>query len=194
MKSKHTTWIFAAVFIILIAVLLFFMLGGKSTYVKKTDASGLEGNIRVSGAFALYPMMVKWAEEFNKIHPNVKIDVSAGGAGKGVADTLSGLVDIGMVSRDISQEEIDKGAYYVPVVKDAVFTAISKENPVADLILEKGLKKSDFVGIWMNDTNLSWGNLVGTNESTKVNVYTRSDSCGAAETWAKYLGGKQEDL
>jgi phosphate transport system substrate-binding protein len=27
-----------------------------------------------------------------------------------------------------------------------------------------------------------------------VNVYTRSDACGAAETWAAYLGGKQEDL
>jgi phosphate transport system substrate-binding protein len=25
-------------------------------------------------------------------------------------------------------------------------------------------------------------------------VYTRSDACGAAETWAKYLGGKQENL
>jgi phosphate transport system substrate-binding protein len=25
-------------------------------------------------------------------------------------------------------------------------------------------------------------------------VYTRSDSCGAAETWAHYLGKKQEDL
>ncbi len=27
-----------------------------------------------------------------------------------------------------------------------------------------------------------------------VTVYTRSDSCGAAETWAAYLGGKQDDL
>jgi len=25
-------------------------------------------------------------------------------------------------------------------------------------------------------------------------VYTRSDACGAAETWAKYFGAKQEEL
>ena len=28
----------------------------------------------------------------------------------------------------------------------------------------------------------------------KINVYTRSDACGAAEMWAKYMGKKQEDL
>ena len=28
----------------------------------------------------------------------------------------------------------------------------------------------------------------------EIHVYTRSDACGAAETWAKYLGKKQEDL
>jgi len=64
----------------------------------------VEGTIRVSGAWALYPMMVKWAEEFKKIHPQVRIDVSAGGAGKGITDALTGLVDIGMVSRELRPE------------------------------------------------------------------------------------------
>ena len=41
----------------------------------------LKGEIQLSGAFALYPMAVKWAEEFRKIHPKVRIDISAGGAG-----------------------------------------------------------------------------------------------------------------
>ena len=41
----------------------------------------LQGEIQLSGAFALYPMAVKWAEEFRKIHPKVRIDISAGGNG-----------------------------------------------------------------------------------------------------------------
>ena len=57
---------------------------------------GAKGTIKVSGAWALYPMMVKWAEEYQEIHPNVKIEVSAGGAGKGMTDALAGLVDIGL--------------------------------------------------------------------------------------------------
>ena len=44
----------------------------------------------MSGAWALYPMAVTWSEEFRKIHPGVQIDISAGGAGKGMADCLTG--------------------------------------------------------------------------------------------------------
>jgi phosphate transport system substrate-binding protein len=29
---------------------------------------------------------------------------------------------------------------------------------------------------------------------SEIMVYTRSDACGAAETWADFLGGKQENL
>ena len=29
---------------------------------------------------------------------------------------------------------------------------------------------------------------------SELHVYTRSDACGAAETWAVFLGKKQEDL
>ena len=63
-----------------------------------------QGTITISGAFALYPMMQRWAEEFHTIHPGVEFDISAGGAGKGMTDALSGAVDIGMISRDITAE------------------------------------------------------------------------------------------
>jgi phosphate transport system substrate-binding protein len=38
-----------------------------------------------------------------------------------------------------------------------------------------------------------WHDLTGAGSGEKVQVYTRSDSCGAAETWAKYLGGRQQE-
>lgn len=156
----------------------------------------LEGTIRVSGAWALYPMMVKWGEEFRRAYPKVKVDISAGGAGKGVADALAGLVNIGMVSREITQEEIKQGAFYLPVVKDAVFPMMSDKNPVLQEGLSaKGMKKQTFVDLWIKGKDLTWGAIAGSNSTYKVHVYTRSDSCGAAETWAQYLGGnKQEDL
>lgn len=154
----------------------------------------LSGTIRVSGAWALYPMMVTWGQEFEKIHPNVKIEVSAGGAGKGVTDALSEMVDIGMVSREIKKEEIDQGAFFVPVVKDAVFVGVSKNNPALNELKQKGMTKQQFVELWINNTQLTWGDLTGSSSTDKVTVYTRSDSCGAADTWAKYLGGAQENL
>ena len=83
-------------------------------------------------------MTIKWAEEFRKIHPGVRIDISAGGAGKGIADALNGMVEIGMVSREIYPEELKKGAYPVAVTRDAVVAVISEQNPSLKDILAKG--------------------------------------------------------
>ena len=79
---------------------------------KKQNPADLQGTISISGAFAMYPLTVKWVEEFKKLHPKVTIDVSAGGAGKGMVDVLNGLVDIAMFSREVSPEEQAKGAWY----------------------------------------------------------------------------------
>ena len=157
-------------------------------------AQNMKGTVRISGAWALYPMMVKWGEEFRKTYPNMRIDISAGGAGKGIADALAGMVDIGMVSRDIRPEEIKPGTTYVPVVKDAVFPTINSNNPVLKNIFVKGIKKNTFIDLWVTGKPLTWGEISGTPTKNAVQVYTRSDSCGAAETWAHYLGKKQEDL
>lgn len=154
------------------------------------------GTIRISGAWALYPMVVKWGEEFRKRYPGVRVDVSAGGAGKGMTDALAGLVDIGMVSREVTPEEIKRGAFFVAVVKDAVFPTMNGGNPVLKKgFTEKGIKKEGLVDLWIQGRPLTWGDITGGSFNEKVRVYTRSDSCGAAETWAQYLGGKhQEDL
>lgn len=154
----------------------------------------LKGNISISGAFALYPLTVKWAEEFKKLHPGVKFDISAGGAGKGMTDALSKMVDIGLVSREINPEEVKKGAYAIAVSKDAVVPTISANSPVIKDVLANGLDRDAAVNIFITGKAKTWGQALGTSSKVPVRVYTRSDACGAGETWAKYLGKKQEDL
>ncbi len=154
-----------------------------------------EGTIRVSGAFALYPMMLKWGEEYKKLHPKVEFDIQAGGAGKGMTDALGGLVDIGMVSRAITESEEEKGAYWISITKDAVVPTVNKNNPVIAQLKANGLKREVFEKIFINETITTWGQATGTGVTDKINVYTRSDSAGAAESWALYLGKyKQENL
>jgi phosphate transport system substrate-binding protein len=165
--------------------------GGAQTQAVKEP----EGTIRVSGAFALYPMMLKWGEEYQKLHPNVKFDIQAGGAGKGMTDALSGLVDIGMVSRKVAASEEEKGAYWISVTKDAVVPTVNKNNPVIAQLKANGIKRDIFEKVFINETLKTWGQVTGTDATDKINVYTRSDACGAAETWAVYLGKyKQENL
>lgn len=159
----------------------------------KPAPADLNGTINISGAFALYPITVKWAQEFKKLHPNVTFNISAGGAGKGITDALSGLVDIGLASRDISPEEVKKGAYTIYVTKDAVVPTFNTGNPNAAALEAKGVKRNQFLDVFVTGNIKNWKQLGG-NVSVPIHVYTRSDAAGAAETWAKYFNKKQEDL
>jgi phosphate transport system substrate-binding protein len=150
--------------------------------------------ISVSGAFALYPLMVQWAEKYQAANPNVLIDVSAGGAGKGMSDALAGAVDIGMVSREIAQEETDQGAYGIAVTKDAVFGTVSASNPYLADILKQGMSQKILSGIFLTGEITTWGQALGKPEITdEIHVFTRSDACGAGEMWVKYMGGKKQE-
>ena len=152
-----------------------------------------EKTIKVSGAFAMFPMMGIWVEEYQKIHSDIKIDVIAQGAGKGMSDILGGLADIGMISREIDPAEISQGVFWVSVVEDAVVATINSQNPVIELILENGLTREQLEDIFIKGTITTWGQLYNTSDSDPILVFTRSDSCGAAETWAKYLGDYTQD-
>jgi phosphate transport system substrate-binding protein len=153
-----------------------------------------ENTIKVSGAYSLYPMMVIWAQEYQTLHPDIRIDISSGGAGKGMADALAGSVDLGMVSRDITAAEANQGIIAVAVVEDAVLATINTENPVLEIILEKGLTRQQLREIFINFSIPTWGQLVGdVNITDSIKVYSRSDPCGAAEAWTKYLGDYTQD-
>jgi phosphate transport system substrate-binding protein len=150
--------------------------------------------IKVSGAYSLYPMMVIWAQEYHTLHPDINIDVSSGGAGKGMADALGGSVNLGMVSRDVTPAEASQGIIAVAVVKDAVLATINTANPELNKILEKGLTKQQLKEIFINCSIATWGQLVGdSNNTDAIKVYSRSDPCGAAEAWVKYLGDYTQD-
>jgi phosphate transport system substrate-binding protein len=167
--------------------------GSKQNTEIKSDGS-LEGTVTLSGAFALYPLANKWAEEFQKIHPDVRFNISAGGAGKGVADALSQAVDLGMVSREIKQEELNSGAWAIAVTKDAVIPTVNPANPVAAQLQKQGLSREEFVKIFITGEIAAWSQAVGSAQGEKITVYTRSDASGAAATWAQYLGGKEQEV
>lgn len=150
--------------------------------------------ISISGAFALYPLVIQWAGAYEAGHPGTRFNISAGGAGKGMADALSGAVDLGMFSRAISQAEIDKGVWWVGLSIDAVLPTISSENPCLDILLERGLSREEFADIFMSGKLNKWDDITGKHDGQHIRVYTRADACGAAGTWAEYLGGKQENL
>lgn len=158
-------------------------------------SSQLKGTLTLSGAWAIYPTAVKWGEEFMKKNPGVRVDISAGGAGKGATDAIAGLVDIGMVSRDPDPSEVKRGAFPIAILHDAVFPTISIKNPAINELQSTGLTADQLTKIWITGNVVNWNQVSKTKSNSAIHVYTRSDACGAAATWAKFLGNKkQEDL
>ena len=181
--------------IVIILALGIFVSGCRSAGGVSESGNELQGTITISGAWALYPMVIRWREEFQKIHPDVQFDISAGGAGKGMADALSEAVDIGMVSRPIYPEEQEKGAFWVAVAKDAVFLTVNENNPVWDDLHQQGISHETLVGIYITGEITTWGQVVDRPDVTEaIHIFTRSDACGAANAWSGYLGGSQENL
>lgn len=154
-----------------------------------------ETAVSVSGAFALFPLMTIWAEEYGALHPEVTFDVQAGGAGKGMTDMLSGTADIAMLSREPREEELAQGSFLVPVTIDSVLGTVNADNPYLEELLAQGITAEEAHGIWITQEITTWGQLLGNGSPEFINVYTRSDSSGAAEMWALFsLGEAQEEL
>lgn len=166
--------------------------GNKSS--ERSSNDGLKGTISMSGAFALYPLANRWAEEFTRLHPDVRFNISAGGAGKGMADALAQAVDLGMLSREVKREETGSGAWAVAVTRDAVIPTVNSRNPAIEQLKQKGLSRDELAKVFVSGEIAEWGQAVGAEAPDKINVYTRSDASGAAATWAQYLGGKEQDV
>lgn len=162
----------------------------------RIDPDGtLHGTVSLSGAFALYPLVVQWAQAFQKLHPDVRIEVDAGGAGKGMTDALTGQVEFGMLSREVSEAERANGAVAYTVAVDAVVPTISAANPLLKKVLAHGISAADAKAIWGTGKIRTWGELLGEpQEKAPLAVFTRSDACGAAATWAAWMDLHQEDL
>ena len=56
------------------------------------------------------------------------------------------------------------------------------------------MTKAQFTDLWILEKALTWGEILGSPDKSPVRVFTRSDACGAAETWAAFMGKRQEDL
>ncbi len=178
-----------------VALALVLASGGCSDTASSVSTDTYDGIITVSGAWALYPLMIRWGEEYQLLHPRVRLDISAGGAGKGMADALAGAVDIGMVSRQIYPAEIEKGAFWLSVTRDAVFATVNEANPIWATLQQTGVPRETYVGIFMTGEIATWGQVVGRPDAANsIHVFTRSDAAGAPATWAEFLGGVQEDL
>lgn len=85
----------------------------------------------VTGSSTIAPLMTEIAKHFEQEHPQIRVDVQAGGSGRGIADVRSSRADIGMVSRNLKAAEKDLIPY--PIAADGVAFMVHKTNSIPPL-------------------------------------------------------------
>jgi len=108
---------------------------------------GLTGIIRVDGSSTVFPITEAVAEEFQKVHPGVKVTVGISGTGGGFKKFGKGETDISDASRPIKPSEVElcqkNGIEYVelPVAYDGLAVMVNPKNTWAGSMTVAELKK-----------------------------------------------------
>jgi phosphate transport system substrate-binding protein len=102
---------------------------------------GSERTIENKGSDTLVNLALAWAEEYMSLHPDVRISVTGGGSGTGIAAMINGTVDIANASREMKEEEIAAAEANgispreFVVARDAIAVVVHPSNPVDCLTL-----------------------------------------------------------
>jgi phosphate transport system substrate-binding protein len=156
--------------------------------------SKISGNFSISGAYALYPLVKKWTDDFMKINPAVKITVVPVGTGQGIDELLAKKSQLAMISRPLTNEEQSEGIWVLPVAKEGVALIVNQKNPFITRVLERGITPKNLISLFTSDRSMTWGELLDTTFKEKAVVYTRADESGAAVVWANFLWKEITDL
>ncbi len=99
--------------------------------------------IENKGSDTIVNLALAWAEKYQTDHPDVRISVTGGGSGTGIASLINGTVDIANASRKIKDEEVTEaqknGINPVEhvIARDAIAVIVNPENPVNELTLQQ---------------------------------------------------------
>jgi phosphate transport system substrate-binding protein len=99
--------------------------------------------IENKGSDTIVNLALAWAEKYQNDHPEIRISVTGGGSGTGIAALINGTVDIANASRQIKDEEKQeagsKGIQPVEFViaRDAIAVIVNPENSVGRLTLQQ---------------------------------------------------------
>lgn len=102
-----------------------------------------EEYIENKGSDTIVNLALAWAEKYQAQYPNVRISVTGGGSGTGIAALINNTVDIANASREIKSEEIasahENGVEPKEfiIAKDAIAVIVNPLNPIDQLTLSQ---------------------------------------------------------
>lgn len=164
-----------------------------------TPVSGVSGNLSSIGSDTLNNLMTGWMEAFRAVYPNVVTSIEGKGSATAPPALIEGTAQLGPMSREMKQDEIDRfeerfgykpTAVYVAI--DALAVYVHKDNPVPMLTLPQ------VDGIFSTTLRLGgapvnlWGELglEGQFADRPISLYGRNSASGTYGFFKEHALGK----
>ena len=128
---------------IAVVLVLFSFSCGPASSSAETASDSSATYIENKGSDTIVNLALAWAEQYQAEHPEVRISVTGGGSGTGIASLINKTVDIANASRQIKDEEMSeaKANGVDPVehtiARDAIAVIVHPDNPVSELTLKQ---------------------------------------------------------
>lgn len=100
-------------------------------------ASGKKGAISLNGSTSVGPVMEKLAAKYQELNSGVTVQIQQTGSGAGIKAVTSDACNIGMSSRALKQEELDKGLKELKIADDGIAVIVNKDSKVDNLTSEQ---------------------------------------------------------
>lgn len=98
-------------------------------------SNNASGKVVVAGSSSVTPVMEKLKEAYNKINPNVTIDIQQSDSSTGMQMAADGTCDIGMASRELKDSEKEQLTSTV-IALDGIAVIVNKDNSNDDMTSE----------------------------------------------------------
>jgi glycine cleavage system H lipoate-binding protein/ABC-type phosphate transport system substrate-binding protein len=150
------------------------------------------GSISVFSTPDLYPLTVKWAGEYCKLHPDQQISVIRA-EGAELSDLAGKSGQVGFISgNDVSALDREP-AWEIVVGRDVIVPVINAANPFLEEIGRKGVAMESFEASIGNPVKRTWGALLKNDQTAPVNYYIVNDRA-VKSGLAAFLKSDQEKI
>ena len=139
--------------------------------------------VSVEGSTAMVQVAAALQEAYRTEHPEVRVNISGTGSGAGIEAVLAGTCEIGLSSRDLTEEELAQGAEARVIALDGIAVIVHPSNPVKELSME------ELAGIFAG-TAVNWAELGG--EDRPIAVYGREAGSGTRTAFEDAAGVRDQ--
>jgi phosphate transport system substrate-binding protein len=180
-----------------------FGIGMLTLVTATTYPNDQDSTVRAGGSTTLLPIMANCSSEFMEKYPTwdrvdaslpkkaTTIFVTGGGSGFGIKSLLNGVLEIGMVSRDLKEEEKQLLGEHQShsLGKDAVAIAVNARNPLANR--KKAFSPAELAAIFSGEIN-TYQELNRSLPAKPIVLLIRDASAGSTEIFQEKIMGEKK--